>query len=175
MALELSDRTWKVLFQGPSGRGRRERSVAARDVDQLLGEMAEAKRKLGLPPAARVVSCYEAGRDGFWLHRALVANGVESLVVDSSSIEVPQRTRRKKTDRLDVVKLMALLLRYVDGKRSVWSVVRMPDAEVEDKRQLSRGIDRLKTERGRHIVRLKSLLVKEGSELRVGGPTGPSG
>lgn len=170
MALELSDRTWKVLFQGPSGRGRRERSVAARDVDQLLGEMAEAKRKLGLPPATRVVSCYEAGRDGFWLHRALVANGVESLVVDSSSIEVPQRARRKKTDRLDVVKLMALLLRYVGGERGVWSVVRVPDAEVEDKRQLSRGIDRLKTERGRHIVRLKSLLVKEGiKELRVGG------
>jgi len=169
MALELSDRSWKVLFQAPSGR-RRERSIAARDVGQLLGELAEAKRKLGLPPEAHVVSCYEAGRDGFWLHRALVDNGVESLVVDSSSIEVPQRARRKKTDRLDLVKLMALLLRYVGGDRGVWSVVRVPDEEVEDKRQLSRGIDRLKTERGRHIVRLKSLLVKEGiKELRVGG------
>jgi transposase len=169
MALELSDRSWKVLFQAPSGR-RRERTVAARDVGQLLAELAEARRKLGLPPEARVVSCYEAGRDGFWLHRALAAKGVESLVVDSSSIEVPQRARHRKTDRLDLVKLMALLVRYVGGERGVWSVVRVPDAEVEDVRQLSRGIGRLKCERGRHIVRLKSLLVKEGiKELRIGG------
>ena len=169
MALELSDRSWKVLFQAQSGR-RRERFVAAGELEQLLSEMAAAKLKLGLPPQARVVSCYEAGRDGFWLHRALVAHGVESLVVDSSSIEVPQRARRRKTDRLDLGKLMALLVRYLGGERGVWSVVRVPDAEVEDVRQLSRGIDRLKTERGRHIARLKSLLVKEGiRELRVGG------
>jgi transposase len=153
----------------PSGR-RRERSVVARDIAELLAEIAEAKRKLGLSPTTRVVSCYEAGRDGFWLHRALEAHGVESLVVDSSSIEVPQRARRKKTDRIDLMKLMALLLRYLGGELSVWSVVRVPDVEVEDVRQLSRGIDRLKTERGRHIARLKSLLVKEGiKELRIGG------
>jgi transposase len=169
MALELSDRTWKVLFAAPNGR-RRERSVAARDIEGLLAEIVEAKRKLGLPANARVASCYEAGRDGFWLHRALEAGGVESLVVDSSSIEVSQRARRRKTDRLDLVKLMALLVRYLGGERGVWSVVRVPDAEVEDVRQLSRGIDRLKTERGRHIARLKSLLVKEGiKEQRVGG------
>jgi len=169
MVLELSDRTWKALFAAPSGR-RRERSLAARDIEGLVAEIAEAKRKLGLPPAAHVVSCYEAGRDGFWLHRALLAAGVENLVVDSSSIEVPQRARRKKTDRIDLVKLMALLVRYVGGERGVWSVVRVPDVEVEDVRQLSRGIDRLKTERGRHIARLKSLLVKEGIKgLRIGG------
>lgn len=169
MALELSDRTWKVLFAAPSGR-RRERKVAARDLAELMREIAEAKRKLGLPPDARVVSCYEAGRDGFWLDRALKANGVENLVVDSSSIEVPQRARRKKTDRIDLGKLMGLLLRYLGGERGVWSVVRVPDQEVEDVRQLARGIDRLKTERGRHIARLKSLLVKEGiKELRIGG------
>jgi transposase len=169
MVLELSDRTWKVLLAAPSGR-RWERAVAARDLCALMGEIAEAKRKLGLPPDARVVSCYEAGRDGFWLHRALAAGGVENLVVDSSSIEVPQRSRRKKTDRIDLVKLMALLVRYMGGERGVWGVVRVPDVEVEDVRQLSRGIDRLKTERGRHLARLKSLLVKEGiKELRIGG------
>jgi transposase len=169
MALELSARSWKVLFASSRG-GRRERSVAAGDVPKLAAEIAAAKRKLGLAPQARMVSCYEAGRDGFWLHRALVAHGVESLVVDSSSIEVPQRARRRKTDRIDLVKLMALLVRWLGGERGVWSVVRVPDPEVEDVRQLSRGIDRLKTERGRHMVRLKSLLVKEGlKELRVGG------
>jgi len=170
MVVELSGRTWKVVLRSAASGRQRERSVAAGDLACLLREIAEAKRKLGLPPGARVASCYEAGRDGFWLHRALQENGVESLVVDSSSIEVPQRARRKKTDRLDLVKLMALLLRYAGGERGVWSVVRVPDPEVEDKRQLSRGIERLKCERGRHIVRLKSLLVKEGiKELRVGG------
>jgi len=87
MALELSERSWKVLFASPAG-GRRERSVAARDLAKLLEETAAAKRRLGLPAHTRVVSCYEAGRDGFWLDRALKANGIDNLVVDSSSIEV---------------------------------------------------------------------------------------
>ena len=110
MALELSERTWKVLFASPAGR-RRERSVAARDVAALLEEIAAAKRRLGLSAQARVVSCYEAGRDGFWLDRALRANGIDNLVVDVSSIEVARRARRAKTDRVDLVKLMGLLLR----------------------------------------------------------------
>jgi transposase len=169
MALELSARSWKVLLASSRG-GRRERSVAAGDVAKLVAEVAAAKRKLGLGPEARVVSCYEAGRDGFWLHRALVANGVESLMVDSSSIEVPQRARRRKTDRIDLFKLMSLLMRYLGGERSVWSVVRVPDEEVEDVRQLSRGIERLKTERRQHRMRIDSLLVKMGIRLaRVGG------
>jgi transposase len=170
MALELSGRQWKVLLRSGSGR-QRERSVAARDVGQLLGEVAAAKRRLGLGPQARVVSCYEAGRDGFWLDRALKAAGVESLVVDSSSIEVPRRMRRRKTDRIDLFKLMGLLLRHVGGEGKVWSVVRVPDAQTEDVRQLSRGIERLKCERSRHIVRIKSLLAKEGLACaRLVGP-----
>lgn len=169
MALELSARSWKVLFASLRG-GRRERSVAAGDVAKLVAEIAAAKRKLGLAPQARVVSCYEAGRDGFWLHRALVAAGVESLVVDSSSIEVPQRARRRKTDRIDLFKLMSLLVRYVGGERRVWSVVRVPDEAVEDTRQLSRGIERLKIERRQHRMRIDSLLVKMGVRLaRIGG------
>ena len=163
MALELSARQWR------SGR-RRECSVAAGDVAKLLAEIAAAKERLGLPPEALVVSCYEAGRDGFWLDRALRANGIENLVVDSSSIEVPRRSRRRKTDRIDLFKLMGLLLRYAGGERTVWSVVRVPDAQVEDVRQLSRGIERLKTERRRHTMRIQSLLVKEGIRLaRIGG------
>jgi len=169
MALELSSRTWKVLFASAGGK-RRERSVAGRDVGRLLAEITDAKRRLGLPQEARVVSCYEAGRDGFWLDRALRANGVENLVVDSSSIEVPRRFRRKKTDRLDLYKLMGLLVRFVGGESKVWSVVRVPDEEVEDVRQLSRSIDRLKGERGQHRTRLESLLAKEGIEVgRIGG------
>ena len=117
------------------------------------------------------MSCYEAGRDGFWLDRALRANGIDNLVVDSSSIEVARRARRAKTDRVDLVKLMGLLLRWVAGERKVWSVVRVPDAQAEDIRQLSRSIERLKGEHGRHVTRIKALLATQGLELaRIGGP-----
>src|SRR5262249_33643503 len=74
-----------------------------------------AKARFGLRVEARVRSCYEAGRDGFWLHRWLIARGVENVVVESSSIEVNRRARRAKTDRLDVGKLLALLLRWLGG------------------------------------------------------------
>jgi transposase len=169
MALELSERTWKVLFASGAGR-RREISVAARELGRLLEEIAAAKRRLGLSPQARVVSCYEAGRDGFWLDRALRANGIDNLVVDASSIEVPRRARRAKTDRVDLVKLMGLLRRFVGGEKKVWSVVRVPDADAEDVRQLSRTIERLKGEHGRHRSRIKALLATQGIKLaRIGG------
>ena len=169
MALELSERTWKVLFASGAGR-RREISVAARELGRLLEEIAAAKRRLGLSRQARVVSCYEAGRDGFWLDRALRANGIDNLVVDASSIEVPRRARRAKTDRVDLVKLMGLLRRFVGGEKKVWSVVRVPDADAEDVRQLSRTIERLKGEHGRHRSRIKALLATQGIKLaRIGG------
>jgi transposase len=169
MTMELSDRIWKVLFATRAG-GRRERSVAALDLGRLFEEIAAAKRRFGLPPDARVVSCYEAGRDGFWLHRALRAHGIENLVVDSSSIEVPRRARRRKTDRLDLVKLMALLLRWAEGEAKAWSVVRVPGPDAEDVRQLSREIERLKAERGQHRTRLQALLAAQGFRLaRIGG------
>lgn len=170
MALELSERNWKVLFATRSSARRREVNVAARDLDRLRTEIAKAKTLYGLPDDAVVTSCYEAGRDGFWLCRALTAHGIDNLVVDSSSIEVPRRARRAKTDRIDVFKLMGLLLRWAAGEAGVWSVVRVPDAAVEDVRQLSRSISRVKSELGRHTTRIKALLAKEGLKLaRVGG------
>ena len=86
-------------------------------------------------------SCYEAGRDGFWPHRFLTAVGVTNLVVDSSSIEVPRRARRAKTDRLDGEKLLRLLLRHWGGERDMWQVVHVPAREAEDARHASRGPD----------------------------------
>ena len=85
-------------------------------------------------------SCYEAGPDGFWLHRWLLAQGIANLVVDSSSIEVNRRARRAKTDRLDAGKLLQLLLRWAGGERAVWSVVHVPTPEAEAERQLTREI-----------------------------------
>jgi transposase len=169
MALELSNTTWRMLFANGAGK-RREASVRARDVDGSMAAIATAKQRLKLPRDARVQCCQEAGRDGFWIDRALRAQGIESVVVDSSSIEVPRRARRRKTDRLDLVKLMSLLLRWAGGERTVWSVVRVPDEAAEDVRQLSRAIGRLKTERGQHRSRLKSLLATQGLKLAsVGG------
>jgi len=168
MALELSSQTWKVLFAAPAGR-RREVTVAAREMGQLLAEVAAAKAKLKLAADAPVVSCYEAGRDGFWLDRALRLAGIANSVVDSASIEVPQHARRCKTDHVDLGKLMDLLLRRAGGEAGALKSVRVPEPESEDVRQLSRGIERLKGEHGRHVARITSLLATQGLVLaRIG-------
>src|SRR6266705_5216961 len=126
VAFELSEKTWKLGFTTGHGQKPRGRNVTARDHERVLNEIAQAKRRLGLPETAPVVSCYEAGREGFWLHRYLLAHGMTNHVVDSSSIEVNRRARRAKTDRLDLGGLLNLLARYVLGDQRVWRVVRVP-------------------------------------------------
>jgi len=169
LAFELSNKNWKLGFTVGLGQTPRERSVPARDMAQVLAEIAAAKRRFKLDDNARVVSCYEAGRDGFWLHRALVASGVENLVVDSSSIEVKRRARHTKTDRLDLGKLVAMLIRYHGGEKKVWSVVNVPELEEEDRRQLHRDLEDLKRERSREINRIKGLLSSQGISLEQRG------
>ncbi len=100
LALELGEESWKLGFSSAFGQLPLVRDIGSRDKRALLAAIAWAKKKLGPGRSARVVSCYEAGREGFWLHRFLVSEGVENLIVDSSSIEVPQKSRRAKTDRL---------------------------------------------------------------------------
>src|SRR6266567_1311553 len=109
VAFELSGKTWKLGFT--TGHGQQPRTVTARHQERVLEEIAHAKRRLGLPDTAPVVSCYEAGREGFWLHRYLQAHGITNHVVDSSSIEVNRRKRRAKSDGLDVRKLLTMLIR----------------------------------------------------------------
>jgi transposase len=113
------------------------------------------------------VSCYEAGRDGFWIHRGLEADGIENHVVDSSSIEVNRRKRRAKTDRIDVKALLRLLQRYWQGEREAMGVVRVPTVEQEDQRRLHRERKRLIKERGSHSARIKSLLIAHGIRLEI--------
>jgi transposase len=115
---------------------------------------------------APVRSCYEAGRDGFWPHRLLTACAVVNLVVDSSSIEVPRRQRRAKTDRLDGEKLLRLLLRHWGGERGMWQVVHVPTRAAEDARHASRGLTTLQAERTRYRNRIRGLLALHGV-LRV--------
>ena len=114
-----------------------------------------------------VVSCYEAGRDGFWLHRYLLSQGIENIVVDSSSIEVNRRKRRAKTDRVDVKKLYGMMVRHHRGEKEVWRILRVPSIEDEDERRLHREINRLQNECIGHNNRILSLLVLHGIELKV--------
>jgi len=128
----------------------------------LTNAIETARSKLSLPPGCPVVSCYEAGRDGFWLHRRLGEQGIENIIIDSSSIEVNRRKRRAKTDAIDVKAMLRLLQRHQGGETGVMSVVRVPTEQEEDQRRLNRERDRLIKERGAHSSRIKSLLVLHG-------------
>ena len=169
MAFELSEKNWKLaLSDGVRSPSRY--TVAAGDTAELLECIAKAKARCGLAPEASVHSCYEAGRDGFWLHRWLLAQGIDNVVVDSASIEVNRRARRAKTDRLDADKLLSMLLRYHADESRVWSVVRVPTPEEEDARRAHRELGRLGHERTAHSNRIRALLVLHNLRVKhVGG------
>jgi transposase len=167
MALELSAAKWKVGTTVGIGQKPRERSVDAADLKALEEEIAKAKERFGLPVYARVVSCYEAGRDGFWLHRWLTKQGVQNVVIDPASVHVDRRKRKAKTDRLDLGKLLRTLIRWYDGEPKMWSVVRVPSVKNEDDRQLHRELQTLKKEQTRHVNRIKSLLVGQGVKVAI--------
>jgi transposase len=167
LAFELSDKKWRLGFTVGLGQKPRERVIRAGDLAALEEEIGLAKRRFHLPPEVRVMSCYEAGRDGFWIHRYLMTQGIENLVVDAASIEVPRRAKRAKTDRLDVAKLLTMLIRYDCGEKKVWSVVNVPSVESEDNRHLHRELTTLKRDRTRHINRIKGVLIGQGVRLPV--------
>jgi transposase len=165
VAFELSEKTWKLGFTTGHGQKPRERAVTARDQKRVLDEIAQAKRRFALPETAPVVSCYEAGREGFWLHRFLEAHGITNHVVDSSAIAVSRRQRRAKSDGLDVRKLLNMLIRYEQGERQVWQVVHVPSVEAEDQRHLHRDLETLKRERASTTARIKGLLSSQGIQV----------
>jgi len=167
MAMELSHMKWQLGFTVGYGQRPRLRSLPSRDLKTLVEEIHLAKVRFGLPENTPVLSCYEAGRDGFWLHRYLGTQGVTNLIVDSASMEVNRRKRRAKTDRLDVGKLLTMLMRYYHGEKKVWSIVQVPTPEEEDQRQLHRELMALTAERTRHINRIKGLLCSQGIVLPV--------
>lgn len=166
MAQELSDTKWVVAFTVGLGQKPRQRGVEAGDMEGLLREVQAAKRRFHLAPDARVVSCYEAGLDGFWVHRALEAHGIENRVVNSAAIEVPRGRKGAKTDRLDAGKLVRMLVRYEAGEKKVWSVVRVPSVAAEDVRHNDRELERLKEEQTAAVNAIKMLLKTQGIRLR---------
>jgi transposase len=165
LAFELSEKTWKLGCTTGHGQPPRERSIPARHQARWLHEVAQAKRRFGLPETAPVVSCYEAGREGFWLHRFLQAHGITNSVVDSSSIEVNRRKRRAKSDGLEVRKLLTMLIRSHHGERGVWRVVRVPSIAAEDQRHLHRDLETVKQERASTTARIKGILSSQGIRL----------
>ena len=167
MAMELSNKKWKLGFG--NGVKTRRKSIEARNRAQLLEEVSLAKRKLGLAAEAKVICCFEAGRDGHWIHRWLSSAGFEVLEIDSSSIETARR-KHVKTDRVDVEKLLDLLLRYCLGFRQAFRVVRVPSETAEAGQRLHREDEYLISQRTRISNRIKGLLVTQGiAELSLKG------
>ncbi len=161
MAMELSNSKWKLGFG--NGSKLRRKSIDARDRQRLLGEVNLAKLKLNVPEDARVVCCFEAGRDGHWIYRWLEGEGFEVLEIDSSSIETARGRKHVKTDRIDVEKLLDLLIRhYCFGLRKAFRVVRVPSTAAEAGQRLHREDEYLLKQRTRISNRIKGLLVAQG-------------
>jgi transposase len=167
VAFELGWGKWRLASGTGMGDNARQRNVNARCHAAVLGEIANAKVKFGLAPDAPVVCCYEAGRDGHWLHRFLTANGMTCHEVDSSSIKVDRRKRRAKTDRLDAEQLLRMLIRYENGERNAWRVVHVPSLEDETRRHAHRELEDWKDQRRQHSNRIKGLLAMVGQDVEV--------
>jgi len=167
MAFELSQSKWMLGFTIGFGQRPRLRTIAARDLATLQTEIQLARERFELGADVPVISCYEAGRDGFWLHRYLTSIGVNNQIVDSASIEVNRRAKQAKTDKLDLGKLLTMLMRYQAGEKKVWRVVHVPSPEVEDHRHLHRELTDLKEQRTQHINRIKGYLANQGICLEV--------
>ena len=170
VAIELSRRSWLVTVHSPDRDRFSRHNVLGGDHAGLLALIERvrerAARRLGSAPA--VVSCYEAGYDGFWLHRLLMAAGITNYVFDPASIAVDQRARRVKTDRIDGEKMLRTLMAYLRGEPRVVRIVRVPAPEQEDARRDTRERDRLTKEQTAHTTRIKALLRLLG--MAVGNP-----
>jgi transposase len=165
VAFELGQKEWKLALTSGFGIDPVVRTVPVGDRCAVERVLSAGRTRFGLAATARVVSCYEAGRDGFWVHRALTAMGVVNRVVDSASIEVSRRTRRPKTDRLDALKLVRMLVRVCCGERRVWSEVHVPSVADEATRHVSRERTALTVERTRLINQLRGWLATWGARL----------
>jgi transposase len=170
VAIELSQKTWLVTLHSPDRERISRHKLEGGDHVALLALIEKVKvraaEKRG--SALRVVSCYEAGYDGFWLHRLLQAAGITNFVFDAASIAVEQRSRRAKTDRIDGELMLRTLMAHLRGEPRVVRIVRVPSVAEEDARRASRERDRLVTEQTAHSNRIKALLRLLG--VPVGNP-----
>lgn len=170
VAIELSQKTWLVTLHSPDRDRISRHKLEGGDHGGLLELIEKVRRRAAekLGSAPRVVSCYEAGYDGFWLHRLLEAAGITNFVFDPASIAVEQRSRRTKTDRIDGELLLRTLMAYLRGEPRVVRIVRVPSVMQEDARRASRERDRLIMEQTAHTNRIKALLRLHG--MAAGNP-----
>jgi transposase len=168
VAFELGKKDWKLAMTSGFGIEPWLRTVASGDLGAVDRMLHAGRQRFRLPAATRVVSCYEAGRDGFWIHRALLGMSVANRVVDSASIEVNRRARRAKTDRLDALKLVRMLVRVCAGERGVWSEVRVPTVAEEAARQVSRERTALTQDQTRLVNQMRGWLATWGASLPAG-------
>jgi transposase len=163
VVFELSKAKWKLGVMLPGSPKMSRYTIAGGDLAALSGRLSAARAKAersGKP--VRILSCYEAGLDGHWLHRWLTKQGVINHEVDPSSIEVSRRARRAKTDRIDLEKLMRTFLAHLRGEPRVCSMVHVPTVEDEDRKRRTRERKRLLKERTAHTNRIKGLLHGQG-------------
>jgi len=171
---ELSTKSWFLGFATYSTQNPRTVKIAAGDFGRLDAEILKAKRRFGLAESAEVVSAYEAGQDGFWIHRALLARGIHNLVLDSSSLPVDRSARRAKTDRLDAISGVRMLVEYSRQGGGRLRIVHVPTCEAEDDRRLDRARKQVQRERIRLANRMVSLLRTQGIEGLKAGPRFPA-
>jgi transposase len=165
VACELGKKEWKLAMTSGFGVTPWLRTVAGGDVSAVEHALRQGRERFGLAAQAPVVSCYEAGRDGFWIHRALTQLGIANRVVDSASIEVNRRARRAKTDRLDALKLVQMLVRVCYGEPRVWREVHVPTVADEAARQVSRERTDLRQAQTRVINQMRGWLTTWGAAL----------
>jgi transposase len=164
VALELSRAKWLVGLHSPVADKISRRTVTGGDAAALLAVIDEPRRRVRaqLGEEVAVAACYEAGYDGFWLHRLLLSHGIASHVVDPASLLVNRRARRRNTDGIDPAGLLRTLMAWHRGERQVCSMVRVPGPEEEDRRRRGRERERLIKERVQHLGRIKGLLMTQG-------------
>jgi transposase len=164
LAMELSKKSWIVAVNTPLSDKISRHTLKPGDGKELLDLCERIRTRVARETKKRVemVSCYEAGYDGFWLHRLLEAHDIRNHVIDPASLQVDRRARRAKTDRVDAERLLRSLMAYLRGEPKVWSVVRVPSVAEEDDRRLHRERGRLINERIQHVNRIKGLLAIHG-------------
>jgi transposase len=162
LALELSNAKWLLAFADGTAASPKIHQVDAGDLVRLSEKIAVARKAFGFGPDSPVVTCYEAGRDGFWIHRALAQRGIRNVVVEPSCLAANRPGRQPKTDNLDAKALVEMLVRFERGERNVWRIVRVPTEAEEDARRLVRRRERLIRDRVRYANSIQSALKTHG-------------
>jgi len=163
-AIELSSKSWLVAIQAPDGKKISRHQVGAGDSDKLIAHLEQARARVqdATQAPVSVMTCYEAGRDGFWLHRVLRAKGIDNQIVDPASLLTDRKKKSAKTDRIDAHKILRALKLWHEGDAEACSMARVPTPEQEDERRAVREAQHMKKEQTRHLNRCKSLTALHG-------------